>query len=156
MESEFIPELILNNLEVKDKEEAIKILGKKLFESGFTSQNYTEKVIEREKEYPTGLQTKSLAIAIPHATDSGIIGNHVAIGILKNSVKFHNMEDFDSLVDVKVIFMLAISNAHQQLEMLKILMRIFSEETLLPRLVKIESKEEICEYLNRYIKEEEP
>lgn len=153
MEFKFVPELVMTNLSADDSTDAIHKLSKLLTSKNYVSEDYAGKVIEREKEYPTGLQTKGPAIAIPHAFDDGINGNHVAIGVLKNPVKFHSMEDMDAEVDVKIMFMLAIGGSHEQLEMLQFLMKVFQHGELLNTLVAADSNEKICDCLNKYIDE---
>ena len=98
MEFKFVPDLVATNLSADDSSDAINKLSKLLTAKEYVSEEYAGKVIEREQEYPTGLQTKGPAIAIPHAFDDGIKGNHVAIGVLKNPVKFHSMEDMELAV----------------------------------------------------------
>ena len=153
MKFKFIRELIKADLEAEDSSDVIRQLGKVLEEHGCVSTGYAYKVIDREIEYPTGLQTKGPAIAIPHASDEGINGNHVAIGILKKPVKFHSMEDLEAEVDVKLVFMLAISSSHEQLEMLQFLIKVFQYEKLLNNIAITDSSEKICNYLNQYIEE---
>lgn len=153
MKFKFVPDLVKTNLSADDSSDAINKLGALLTAKNYVSENYAGKVIEREQEYPTGLQTKGPAIAIPHAFDDGINGNHVAIGVLKNPVKFHSMEDMDAEVDVKIMFMLAIGGSHQQLAMLQFLMKVFQHEELLNTIANSDSNEEICDCLNKYLEE---
>ena len=132
MKFKFIRELIKADMMAKDSSDVIYQLGELLSKHGFVSGGYADKVIEREIEYPTGLQTRGPAIAIPHACDDGVNWNHVAIGILKEPVKFHNMED---------------------LEMLQFLIKVFQYEKLLNNIANTDSSEAICNYLNQYIEE---
>ena len=47
-------DLIALNLEVKNKEEVIQELGKRMFEKGYVKSTYIDAVLEREKTLPTG------------------------------------------------------------------------------------------------------
>ncbi len=136
----FTVDLIEPDLEARTKEEAIEKLSNNFVALGYATSNYYRLVIEREKEYPTGLVTSGANIAIPHAFDPTIKGTHVAIGILKNPVLFDNMENFDEKISVEIIFMLAISEAKEQLEMLQILMSIFKSKDLLREIKKKNQK----------------
>ena len=62
-------------------------------------------------------------------------------------------EKIDEDVDVKLVFMLAISSSHDQLEMLQFLIKVFQYEKLLNNIANTDSSEEICNYLNQYIEE---
>jgi len=58
--------LILTDLEVTDKEELLKMMGTNLMEKGLVKESFIKAIIEREKNYATGLPTKSVSVAIPH------------------------------------------------------------------------------------------
>ena len=149
----FIYDLIIPNLEATTKEEVIKTLSSKLAECGYVSKDYFQLVMEREKEYPTGLVANGAYIAIPHAFDKKIKGTHVAIGTLKNPVKFYNMENLDEEIPVEIVFLLAINEAKEQLEMLKMLMSIFKSKDLLKEIKNEKSREVICNKLNGFLSE---
>lgn len=151
MKFAFDTDLVKTDMEADSQEEAIRRMAALLKKRGYVSERYADLVLKREKEYPTGLKTKGAVIAIPHAFDDTIRGNHVAIGILKQPVSFCNMEDIDEIVPVKIIFMLAIGGAHKQLEVLQILMRMFKEEALLKTVCDMHESDKICEMLNCYV-----
>ena len=153
MKFKFLPELVDTDIIAIDKVEAIHSIANLLIQHGYVDHEYPQLVLKREKEYPTGLLTKSVAIAIPHSFDENIHGNHVAIGVLKDSVFFRNMEDVDQDINVKIIFMLAVSKAKEQLEMLKILMEVFKNEHLLQDIACMNNRNAICEKLNAFIEE---
>ena len=92
MKFQFVPELVKTDLEAVNQKEAITSLVTLLRKEGCVQDDYAGLVLEREQQYPTGLQTKGAAIAMPHAFDERIKDSHVAIGILKDAVSFHNME----------------------------------------------------------------
>lgn len=151
MNFKFISELVKTDILVNNQEEAIYEVAQPLIQKGYVNEKYPTLVLEREKQYPTGLITSSIVIAIPHSFDEHIKGNHVAIGVLKNTVAFKNMEDIDQSIDVKIIFMLAIDKAKEQLEMLKILMNVFKENNLLNHIASVNDKEAICDALNDFV-----
>ena len=85
MNYKFIPELVETNISAKIKEEVIRFLAKKLADRKCVSSHYSELVLQREKEYPTGLITKGAVIAIPHAFDPKTKGNNIANWDFKNT-----------------------------------------------------------------------
>ena len=111
MKFQFVPELVKTDLEAVNQKEAITSLVTLLRKEGCVQDDYARLVLEREQQYPTGLQTKGAAIAMPHAFDERIKDSHVAIGILKDAVSFHNMEDMEESLNVHIIFLLAVGNA---------------------------------------------
>jgi galactitol PTS system EIIA component len=57
---------IFTDLEVSNKEEALRILADSLLDQGFIHDSFYESLIKREKNFPTGLETYDMGIAIPH------------------------------------------------------------------------------------------
>ena len=154
MKFQFVPELVKTDLEAVNQKEAITSLVTLLRKEGCVQDDYAGLVLEREQQYPTGLQTKGAAIAMPHAFDERIKDSHVAIGILKDAVSFHNMEDMEESLNVHIIFLLAVGQAHEQLEMLKILMGLFQEETMLQKMLATHSSQASCDMLNGYVQQQ--
>ena len=148
MKFQFVPELVKTDLEAVNQKEAITSLVTLLRKEGCVQDDYARLVLEREQQYPTGLQTKGAAI------DERIKDSHVAIGILKDAVSFHNMEDMEESLNVHIIFLLAVGQAHEQLEMLKILMGLFQEETMLQKMLATHSSQAICDMLNGYVQQQ--
>ena len=58
----------LINLEGKGetKQELLKNLAETLFEKGYVNDGFAKAILEREEEFPTGLQLEKTAVAIPH------------------------------------------------------------------------------------------
>ena len=154
MKFQFVPELVKTDLEAVNQKEAITSLVTLLRKEGCVQDDYAGLVLEREQQYPTGLQTKGAAIAMPHAFDERIKDSHVAIGILKDAVSFHNMEDMEESLNVHMIFLLAVGQAQEELEMLKILMGLFHVETMLHKMLATHSSQAICDMLNGYVQQQ--
>lgn len=127
-------DLVLIDIEAKDHTAALKRLGELLYNKGYVKETYAQAVLERELVYPTGLPTSGVGVAIPHTDTEHVNIPAVAVATLKNSVKFQIMGNPEDVVDVQIIFMLAIKNPKMQLKMLQQLMSIFQKEELLFRL----------------------
>lgn len=151
MEFRFVPELVLTDICAANQKEAIDAVASLLINNAFVNDEYPKLVLKRELQYPTGLVTKGAMIAMPHAVDHTIKGNHIAIGIFKKPIPFRNMEDIEQTIQVTMLFMLAISGAHEQLEMLQVLMQLFKEEKLLRAICVTKDGYRICNMLNAYI-----
>ena len=59
---------ILLDLEAHDRTEAITHLSAVWEQAGIIKPGYGAAVIQREMEYPTGLPTEGVHVAIPHAS----------------------------------------------------------------------------------------
>ncbi|MGH2318742.1 PTS sugar transporter subunit IIA [Planococcus sp. SE5232] len=136
-------ELAIIELEATSKEEALQLLGSKLIEQGYVKENFIESILEREKNYPTGLPTEPFGVAIPHTDGDMIHTSTIAFASLKNPVKFLMMGTDDKLVEVKLIFMLALKSPDDQLEMLQKLMELIQDPEMVSKLVQIKSVDEL-------------
>lgn len=147
----FLPELIIPNLAVNNKEEVITCLSSLLEKSSLVEQNYKNDVLLREKEFPTGLPVKSGAVAIPHAKSTHVFDNGVAVGMLKSPVYFNSMEDSNSEIPVDMVMLLAISESDKQLKMLQAIMSLLSNEEIIDTLKNKKDSEAIAKLLNNYL-----
>lgn len=145
-----IPECIINNLKCSTKEEALEVLCKSLTDRGFVKEDFYKQILERERNFPTGLQTRTLGIAIPHANPDHVISDSIAVGILKDTVVFNEMVNIKNNVNVKVIFLLALTNATKHLKVLKKVVEIIKDDESLAQLLE-KNPDEICSMLNKQI-----
>lgn len=60
------PELVFFDFEAADRLDFFKKLGKKLKEGGYVKDSWLDAILEREKNYPTGLECASISVALPH------------------------------------------------------------------------------------------
>lgn len=95
----FAAELIIPNLSVPNKEEAIRKMAKLLKEEGCVEEGFCDKVLERERFCPTSIGNE---IAIPHHYQDHILKNCVAIARVRHRVPWNQDEK------VKLIFLIAI------------------------------------------------
>jgi galactitol PTS system EIIA component len=142
--------LVLINIEATSNLHAIELVANHLNNEGFVSNDYKEAVINREKKYPTGLQTLSEGIAIPHADPDYVISEAIAIATLDTPVQFKRMEMPESDLDVKIIFMLAINNPMKQIKTLQELTRIIQNKEILERLCKAKNSSSVIGSLKEF------
>lgn len=58
--------LIFHNLKVSDNIEVLQLMGDAMIQEGYGEEGFTEAVLKREKDYPTGLDVDGIGVAIPH------------------------------------------------------------------------------------------
>lgn len=131
---EVSPELIVANIEAMDREAVFTELAGLLQENGFVKESFLEAIIEREKVFPTGLMTESANVAIPHTDAEHVRKPGIAIGILDSPVEFGLMGSPGETVQVKVIFMLAITEPEMQVRLLGNLTDLFQDNALMTEL----------------------
>lgn len=140
-------DLIKLGLNFSQKEEVLKFIANLLSKKKYVKDDFIVSVIERESTFPTGLPTRPYAVAIPHTDSDKVIESKVAFATLKEPVVFSSMGDSDTEVYVKMIFMLAINDSNEQLQVLQNVMSVIQNEKLLNKLAKSQKATEVLDIL---------
>ncbi|ABY91443.1 MAG: Phosphoenolpyruvate-dependent sugar phosphotransferase system EIIA 2 [Caldanaerobacter subterraneus] len=143
----FNKELIVTNLDVKSKEEIFKVLFKKLYDNGFVKESFLDAIIKREKTFPTGLQLNTYNVAIPHTDPEHVIKPAIAIATLSKPVIFKNMANPLEEVNVSIVFMMALNEAHSQVEMLQQMVQLIQNDTLLEKIIEANGGDKIIDII---------
>lgn len=145
------PELVHLNVQVSSKEELIAFMAQKLVEKGAVRPSFEAAVLMRERHYPTGLQTISVPVAIPHTDREHVIRSAISFATLKEPVTFKMMGSTDQFVDVEAVFMLAIDNNEGQLSMLQNIMGILVNKEVLTALKNAQNQMEVIDLLEQQL-----
>lgn len=143
-------ESIYTDLEVDNKEDALKILTDSMTEQGFVHPDYYESIKQRENEAPTGLDSSNMGFAIPHTEPKYVKKDSLGVAVLKNTVPFTDMLTKEANVDVKVIFLLALSENTKHLNILKQIMTLVNEEEMLEKIIDM-PKATLIDYLQTHL-----
>ena len=138
----FDERVALFNVEASSSKEVIKIAADELYRRGIVKKNFFEHVMLREKEFPTGLATDKYGIAIPHTDSKYVNRSQIEFVSLKSPVKFKNMGNASEDIELTHVFMIAMSQPHEQADTLAKLMELFLDEELMQRMYECSSKEE--------------
>jgi PTS system galactitol-specific IIA component len=147
----FDPALTRLGMEALDKREAISVLAEALQTAGKVRESFLEAVLEREAEFPTGLPTPVVAIAIPHTDAQHCIEPAVAVGTLRDAVEFEEMGSPGSTLDVRIVFLLSITNPEDHVEWLSGLSSAFQTPELAQKLLESTSTVQACRLLQAEI-----
>jgi len=136
-------EHILVNVNAKDAQEAIQALTMALVKTEHVAPGFAEDVWKREQTFPTGLPTQPLAVAIPHTDPDHVNQSAVCIGVLSAPVRFAQMgTDGSTLLDARLIFLLAIKEREKQVEMIQQLVTLIQTGSLLEGLAQAKDSAE--------------
>jgi len=135
--------LIVPDLEAESSSDIFRRLGGLLVSEGYCKDTYVQALIDREKEFPTGINMGNIGIAIPHTDRGHVNSGKVAIGILKEPVHFYQMGSTDVAVNVKIVFMLAVDDPEAHLPFLQRVLLVLQDQQVLERLMQVKSKQEI-------------
>ncbi|MCT4565701.1 MAG: PTS sugar transporter subunit IIA [Maledivibacter sp.] len=143
------PELIYFDVEAEDNEDLIAKLASSLEKEGYVKETYRGAVIEREKNYPTGLRTNGVHVAIPHTDSNHVNKTAIVVANLKKAIKFKEMGLNTGEVDAELVFLLAVKNPKNQVDTLSKLMAVFSDGEKLLKIKNSEEKREIIDILGK-------
>jgi galactitol PTS system EIIA component len=138
--------LILPSLPAYSSQEVIVHLAEPLKANQYVAPSYPQAVIEREREFPTGLPTE-IPVALPHTEARHCYAAGIAVATLDQPVTFRQMGAPDSLIDVEMVFMLAISDPKAQVEWLKRLIDFFQGKGNLSALKRFSNSAQMAQFL---------
>lgn len=132
------------NMDIKNKEEAIRYVGSILVDKGYVTPGYIEKMMERETLTSTYIGNN---IAIPHGTEESkkdVLETGISLITVPGGV------DFGEGDTAKVIIGIAGKDG-EHLEVLSQIAIVCSEEENVEKIVKATSKEEILDLFSGVI-----
>ena len=144
----FDKKLCMFNQTFTNKDELFEAMFNKMHQTGVVKDNYLEGIKEREEEYPTGLLVGNTGFAIPHTDSSKVNFSQICFASLEKPVEFSNMGDKNAKVNVELVFMLAMSQPHEQVQTLQNLIDLFQDEEATNELKKCQNEEEFIKILN--------
>ncbi|NTW71808.1 MAG: PTS sugar transporter subunit IIA [Eubacteriaceae bacterium] len=137
--------MILTNVNADSQVEIIKILCTKALEKGYITEIFIEKILEREKEFPTGLPT-AVPVAIPHIHD-GCLKSFFSMATLTKPVAFESMDGAEDDINTEMVFLFGITDPSQQCSVLMKFCELFQNEELMKKMRVAENTEEQIGYL---------
>ncbi len=122
-----------------------------MFQEGYVNEGFHNAIIRREENFPTGLPTGEINVAIPHTDPEYVNRPAVCLGILDSPVKFNVMGMENATVLVSVLFMLAIKKKEDQLGLLQKLIATCQDQEML-KVIQSGDKKKIDEVLGELVK----
>jgi PTS system galactitol-specific IIA component len=145
-------EHILVGVEAADAHDAIQKMCASLIETSNIAQEFASDVWKREERFPTGLPTQPLAVAIPHADPDHVNRSAVCVGVLKSPVRFAQMgTDGSTVLEVPIIFLLAIKEKEKQVEMIQQLISLIQSPSLLEGLPRTKNSSEAMTLIQNFL-----
>ncbi len=133
-------EIITIHEDVKTNIEAIEVCGQALLKKGYITQEFIADCLEREQDYPTGLESP-ICVAMPHGNCNFVKKSALCVLIPNQSIPFQRMDDNSQSVDAQAIFMLAISDSNQHLESMKRLLALFYDKNEMELLMSLTNED---------------
>ena len=136
-------EHILAGITAPDSKGASREISRRLVETGYVETEFERDVWKREGEFPTGLPTEPIGVAIPHADPDHVLKTALCVATLTSPVTFAQMgTDSSKEVDASIIFMLAIKEKEKQVVMIQQLVQMIQNPDLLEALVGVKDAQQ--------------
>lgn len=145
----FDENVILLDIDAETDEEVIRLAGDELYRRGIVKDTFCENALKREKEFPTGLYTGNLNVAIPHTDSEYVNRSQIAFVSLKNPVNFKAADDDSVNVPVSLVFMIAMKHKHEQVDTLGTLMGLFQKQDVLQQLLECKTIEDFNNIIHK-------
>lgn len=147
----FNERIIELGIDAKSDTDVITQLARILTQKNIVKKSFTNHVLLREKKFPTGLPVEnSLGIAIPHTDSIYVNKSQIAVASLKKPVVFKNMVDATKEVEVSLVFMIAMSQPHEQANLLSNLMNMCQHSQAVEDLIHANNENTVEKILRHY------
>lgn len=148
----FDEELIFLDHDFDNEEEVLTYSYKQLRRLEYVKEEYLESILEREKEFPTGLKTHvGINIAMPHTEADMALKEAIVFIRNKKDILFQHMIDPNEEVSTRLVFNIVVKDPKNQVTFLTKLMKMFQDEILMNYLLVETDKEKILEKLKNFL-----
>lgn len=116
---------------------------------GYVKSSYQVALNSREDEFPTGLITKFLPIALPHADPENV--NKAFIAVARNNQEIPMLQmGSNEEMRTKYFFFLGITDSSHQVILLQKFMQLLQDKEFVDKLVSANSVDEVYSLLDEY------
>lgn len=151
----FSEELVFLEPEIRTQQELFQWFFHHMQAEGYVKNSYYQSIIMREQKYPTGLQTSTIGVAIPHADAENLEKPFIAVVRPCRSIAFEPMGSAEETVQAELIFMLGVLKNGEQVIALQNLMGLLCNEEAVRGLLKAENAEKIIRIIKENFQENE-
>ena len=135
----------------KSSDALIRAAGAVAVSLGYADEEFIQDVINREAEYPTGLNAV-MPIAIPHVS-THVRESFMSVVTLREPVPFQPMDGRGGTLPVQIVFVFGLLDHRDQVQVLKRLAQMFKDKAALQQLMDASSDAEGCAIIQEYLGE---
>ncbi|AFV87944.1 Phosphoenolpyruvate-dependent sugar phosphotransferase system [Acidipropionibacterium acidipropionici ATCC 4875] len=138
------PELVHVGVDARSRDDLFAMMAGTLGECGRTRPSFLQGLVEREKNFPTGIPING-GVAIPHTDAEHVISDAISIATLSSPVGFREMAGTDDTeIPVDVVIMLALGGSGQHLTVLQQVIKAIQDADFMASLRASTSPDEIA------------
>lgn len=120
----------------------------KLNEKKLVNEDFAQALRDREKQFPTGIETLTMGVAVPHVDSEFVLQNALFITAFHPAVEFNRMDEPSQQVKVSLSFLLLIKDVSAHTATLAQLTEVWKNSDLLERMAEAKSKLEVIQLLS--------
>lgn len=140
------PELVFLNVDEKDRKGLYKNIASKLLKLGYVKESYEEALNKREDEFPTGVVSEHISIALPHANPENINKPFVCVVTTKTPIEILQM-GYNTKENADTFFFLGIQHSNDQLTLLQKFMSLIQNRDFVDDFQSISDESEMYQYI---------
>lgn len=144
------PAVAIAQLEASTAEEVLSALADRAVAAGWAKESFTEALLKREQEFPTGLPTE-IPVALPHTDPEHVIHAGLGVATLKNPVEFGEMGGDGSTVAAQAVLLILVENPEKQVTVLGQLVNLIQRPGWFDQLSAATTDEEVATEFNRLL-----
>ncbi|GMG63879.1 PTS sugar transporter subunit IIA [Tetragenococcus halophilus] len=145
MKNLFDKELVFLDIESSNANELFKIIAGDLKNKGFVNEKYYDGLINREKNFPTGLQLEDYGVSIPHTDPETVTKDFIAVVRPSFPIMFSLMEDNDKNIPVDLCFFIGLKDGKRSPLVLVELISLIQNHKLILSILNEKNREKIIE-----------
>jgi galactitol PTS system EIIA component len=135
----------------KNKEDILSCLADNLQKGEYVKNTYKGGILKREAAYPTGLYTGGINVAVPHTDCVHVNKDAIAVGVLKEPVVFKAMDNPQKDIEVSIVIMIALKEAHGQVKMLQKILSLIKKQDQLKSILETDDTDRIYKIISNYL-----
>lgn len=137
-------------VDTKSSEELLSLLSEELVKRGYVKEGYREALLERERNYPTGLVFNgSFSVAIPHTNIDFTKKEVMVVAKTRNHpIPFRRMDNPAEEVSVETVFLFAIQESKRYIQFLSDFLEALKDENC-QKVIKGLSPKKIVQSLDK-------
>ena len=151
----FSEELIFIKQDLRDRAALFDWFSGHMMARGYVEDSYRESISKREEQFPTGIQTTTVGVAIPHADPENLKKPFIAVVIPRNSIEFEPMGNAEECIQARLIFMLGVLKNGDQVIALQKLMNLLSNDCAVQQLLQEKECKAILEIIQKNFNQRE-
>lgn len=140
------PDLVFLNVDEDDRKGLYKNIASKLLKLGYVKDSYEEALNKREDEFPTGVVSEHISIALPHANPENINKPFVCVVTTKNPIEILQM-GYNTKENANTFFFLGIQHSNDQLTLLQKFMALIQNKDFVDDFQSISDESEMYQYI---------